>query len=140
MTSEIYVSVEESTTDVSVNLAGIQGPRGNSVLSGVGPPDVSTGIDDDFYIDTLGKAIYGPKESGAWPELPLSTFAVTNRFIFIQSTPADEWVINHSLGGRPSISIVDSAATLVIGEVVYVSDTQVIVRFTAPFSGFAYLT
>jgi hypothetical protein len=149
MTSEIYVSVEElrnevlidaTFTDVSVNLMGIQGPRGNSVLSGTGPPAGSIGIDGDFYIDVFGKAIYGPKTNSIWPDQPLSTFASTNRFIFAQASPSDQWVINHSLGGRPSVTVVDSAATTVIGDVSYISDTQIVVRFTAPFSGFAYLT
>lgn len=150
MTSEIYVSVEElrnevvvetSLTDVSVNLVGIQGPRGNTILSGDGPPDDdSLGVDGDFYIDTFNQAIYGPKLNGAWPDNPLSTFASTNRFVYTQSTPSSLWDITHGLGGKPSITVVDSSATVVLGEVTYISDTRVQVAFSAPFSGFAYLT
>lgn len=64
----------------------------------------------------------------------------TRRHIHTQALPSDEWVIEHTLGGKPSIMVVDSADTVVIGEVTYNSNTQVTVTFTAPFSGYAYLT
>jgi len=38
------------------------------------------------------------------------------------------------------VTVVDSAATVVIGDVTYNSDTSVTVSFAAPFSGYAYLT
>ena len=64
----------------------------------------------------------------------------TRRYVHSQATPSDTWVITHTLGGKPSVTIVDSADTYVIGEVTYNSTSQVTVSFTAPFSGFAYLT
>jgi hypothetical protein len=39
---------------------------GNTVLSGSGAPSGGTGADGDFYIDTSGLAIYGPRSGGAW--------------------------------------------------------------------------
>jgi hypothetical protein len=64
----------------------------------------------------------------------------TRRYVFTQGVASDEWVITHSLGGHPSVTIVDSAGTAVFGEVKYDSTTQVTVYFTVPFSGLAYLT
>jgi hypothetical protein len=64
----------------------------------------------------------------------------TTRYIHTQGSASAEWVITHTLGGYPSVSIVDSAKTAVFGEVQYDSTTQVTVYFTVPFSGFAYLT
>lgn len=64
----------------------------------------------------------------------------TRRHIFAQPSPSTTWSILHALNGRPSVTVVDSAGTTVIGEVTYISDSQVIVEFTAPFSGYAYLT
>ena len=64
----------------------------------------------------------------------------TRRHIHTQGTASTEWVITHTLGGRPSVTVVDSAGTVVIGEVQYDSNTQVTVSFTAAFSGYAYLT
>jgi hypothetical protein len=36
--------------------------------------------------------------------------------------------------------VADTADTIVVGEVKYVSSTQITVAFTAAFSGYAYLT
>ena len=39
----------------------------NTILSGVGAPSNSIGIDGDFYIDTKNSNIYGPKMKKKWP-------------------------------------------------------------------------
>ena len=64
----------------------------------------------------------------------------TRRYVFDQQAASATWVITHNLGGRPSVTIVDSADTHVFGEVQYNSDTQITVMFSAAFSGKAYLT
>ncbi len=64
----------------------------------------------------------------------------TRRHVHTQSSPSTLWTITHSLGGKPSVMVVDTADTVVIGEVKYVSSTQITVEFTAAFSGYAYLT
>ena len=40
----------------------------NTILSGVGAPSNSVGIDGDFYIDTKNLNIYGPKMKKKWPK------------------------------------------------------------------------
>jgi hypothetical protein len=64
----------------------------------------------------------------------------TRRYIHTQGVASTAWIITHNLGGRPSVTIVDSAGTVVIGEVTYNSNSEVEVNFTTAFSGFAYLT
>lgn len=64
----------------------------------------------------------------------------TRRYLHDQQVASDEWTINHSLGGYPSVTIVDSAKTVVIGTVTYNSTSQVVVNFSSAFSGYAYLT
>lgn len=59
-------------------------------------------------------------------------------FVFDQPTPAATWLVNHSLGKYPAVSIVDSAGTVVYGNVTYVNLNQVQIDFTAAFSGKAY--
>lgn len=66
--------------------------------------------------------------------------AFTNRLEFNQQTASATWVITHALGGKPQVTIVDSADTHVFGEVQYNSNTQITVTFSAAFSGKAYLT
>lgn len=68
------------------------------------------------------------------------TSAPTRRHSFHQEAAASTWVITHSLGGKPQVTIVDSADTVVIGDVTYNSNSQITVSFTTPFSGYAYLT
>lgn len=72
----------------------------------------------------------------------LSGAAAANvrRHIHTQGFASAIWIINHTLGGKPSVTIVDSADTVVTGDVTYNSNSQVTVTFTAPFSGYAYLT
>jgi hypothetical protein len=57
--------------DVIISPTGVQGPRGNTVLSGARAPQASDGIDGDFWADTTNyptsAVLYGPKASGAWP-------------------------------------------------------------------------
>ena len=59
-------------------------------------------------------------------------------FTHVQSTPSNEWTITHSLNKRPSVVVVDSADNVVIGEVEYINDNQVTLRFAGGFSGKAY--
>ncbi len=39
----------------------------NTILSGVGTPATSVGINGDFYIDAKNANLYGPKVKGKWP-------------------------------------------------------------------------
>ena len=64
----------------------------------------------------------------------------TRRHVHSQGTASTTWIITHSLGGKPSVMVVDTADTVVIGEVKYDSNTQITILFTAAFSGYAYLT
>lgn len=60
-------------------------------------------------------------------------------FIFNQNSPATTWNITHNLARRPSVTVVDSAGTVVVGEVTYNSDNALTIQFSAGFSGQAYL-
>ena len=45
---------------------GSDGSDGRTIHNGSGTPDPGLGIDGDFYINTSGFSIYGPKTSGTW--------------------------------------------------------------------------
>lgn len=103
----------------------------------------------DIYIDVDTGDFYGPKNAGGWPDTPFFTAltsitvdeAVLNdRHVHEQASASSTWSITHALGGRPSVTVVDTGGTVVIGEVVYNSDTSITINFSAAFSGFAYLT
>ena len=56
-----------------------------------------------------------------------------------QSVPSATWAVTHNLNKYPNVVVVDSAGTVVIGEVIYDSLLAVTLVFTAGFSGKAYL-
>lgn len=60
-------------------------------------------------------------------------------YIHNQNIAASTWTINHSLGKYPSVSVVDSANSLVVGEVDYIDINSLTVTFSGAFSGKAYL-
>ena len=64
---------------------------------------------------------------------------VDKSFVFPQSSASDTWEITHNLTKFPSVSVVDSAGSKVIGEVTYNSINKVTLTFSAAFSGNAYL-
>lgn len=60
-------------------------------------------------------------------------------FHHVQSTPSATWSITHNLGKRPAVTVVDSSGNEWITAVEHLSDNALVIRFTAPFSGDAYL-
>lgn len=64
----------------------------------------------------------------------------TRRHVFTQTSPSATWTINHTLGGKPSVTVVDTGENVVHGDVQYISSTQLVCSFSSPFAGYAYLT
>lgn len=60
-------------------------------------------------------------------------------YIHEQNVAASTWVIEHNLNTYPTIDIVNSAGSKVIGDVNYVSRNRIDVSFSAEFKGVAYL-
>ena len=60
-------------------------------------------------------------------------------FTYMKSTPVKVWDITHNLDKYPSVTIVDSAGSVVIGDITYTSKSTLTVTFSAAFSGKAYL-
>jgi hypothetical protein len=67
------------------------------------------------------------------------TFNVKSGYVFTQGTPASVWTINHNLGKFPSINVVDESNDEVVGDVNYTNNNQIVVTFSASFSGKAFL-
>jgi len=138
-TTVVIPQVEYS---LQVMSPGPQGKRGTLFLSGNGFPAADVGVDGDFYIDLDdNSAVYGPKADGVWPASPTGRFSqFTLRHTHTQNIASATWTITHSLGGKPSVTVVDSANSVVVGEVTYVDNETVRIEFSGAFSGYAYLT
>lgn len=60
-------------------------------------------------------------------------------FTHNQTVASVEWTINHNMNKKPSVTIVDSANTYVVGEVEYLDSNSLRVSFKYAFKGKAYL-
>ena len=60
-------------------------------------------------------------------------------FTYIKSTPDSIWEITHDLDKYPSVTVVDSAGSVVMGDITYTSKSAIKITFSAAFSGKAYL-
>ena len=96
----------------------------------------------DFY--TL--ALTNKKGEGTLVKDKFYDFAVftlstqgTPTFIFNQGVPASTWNIQHNLGKFPSITVIDTAGTVVTGQYTYIDNNNVTLTFSAGFAGKAYL-
>lgn len=65
--------------------------------------------------------------------------AADKHFEFEQGIASDTWIIEHNLGKKPSIMIVDSADNVVEGAERYIDENTIEVRFNGAFKGKAYL-
>lgn len=55
-----------------------------------------------------------------------------------QIVPEAVWRINHNLNKFPAVTVVDSALSVVIGEIQYIDENNVEITFSGGFSGKAY--
>jgi len=55
-----------------------------------------------------------------------------------QGSASAQWVVDHNLNKKCSVTVVDSAGTVQIGQVTYNTDNRVTLDFEAAFSGKAF--
>lgn len=60
-------------------------------------------------------------------------------YVFTQTTAESTWNIAHNMAKYPSVTIVDSGGSVVVGDVTYVDNNNLTIAFTSSFSGAAYL-
>lgn len=56
-----------------------------------------------------------------------------------QNSVSDIWSVTHNLGKKPSVTVVDSADTVLYGSVSYTNDNSLTITLSAPTSGKAYM-
>ena len=60
-------------------------------------------------------------------------------FTYTQAVPETTWNIQHDLGKFPSITVIDTANTVVTGQYTYIDNNNVTLTLSAGFAGKAYL-
>lgn len=93
-----------------------------------------TGKTNGIYITTEG-SIYRWDEENCCYENCQRVVNTDKNYVHVQSTASDTWEISHNLAKFPSITVVDSAGSVVIGEIEYMNINKVIIRFRGAFSG-----
>ena len=123
--------IESKTLEIQVEVQGT-GPRGPQ-----GPPG-------ETYIhpDTHPAAIIVESEERVFLSNQEKTalLSFTESYVHDQLSSSSTWTVIHNLNKYPNVTILDSAGTLVIGEIEYLSKNSLMLRFAAEFSGKAYLS
>ena len=106
----------EMKVEVSISETGATGPTGRSA-----------------YEHWLDQGHVGSLEDF------LRSLQATRGYIHKQTVAADVWLIEHDLDKHPSATIVDSANSVVYGNIDYIDRNTLKVSFIGAFSGKAYL-
>lgn len=110
------IGIPHTQNELNVEILGV-GPKGKDGFTPIKGQDYFTQDDINYIIDLIG----------------LSHYTHT------QIKSSKVWIIPHNLNKFPSITIVDSANTVVVGNIEYIDNNTAIVSFSAEFSGKAYL-
>ena len=128
-THRIFKTITDNTTNlVLVNEAN---GRPENYNTGFGFTLTETQASTDEYLVSeanTGKLVFKSAADGIGDK----------HFAHTQSSASATWVVNHNLNKFPSVTVVDSAGTVVIGQVGYNSTTQATLTFVSSFSGKAY--
>jgi hypothetical protein len=123
--SDVYVVKVKSAPIVVVKVR-VSGPQG---IPGLGLPP------GNFATQNYVPRYVGP---GAYDYQlqPLSTTSYTHT----QTVPSETWSINHNLGYRPSVELMDAGGNEIEGDIVHASDNQLSVSLKPATAGLARLT
>mgnify|MGYP003650079857 FL=1 len=96
---------------------------------------------------TLALTLVGGGSNGVISENAFYDFAVftlssglaDKTFEYTQVAPSATWNIQHNLGKFPSITVIDTLDTVVVGQYTYIDNNNVTLTFSAGFAGKAYL-
>lgn len=56
-----------------------------------------------------------------------------------QNVPASVWTLNHNLGLRPAVTVLDTGGNEVDAEIAHTHANQLVIRFARPLAGLARL-
>lgn len=128
-------TVVDKIPEIEQEIAGKQDQLSESQLEAVNSGITSEGV---AKIETSVQTI--SVENGLEVERSGQDVTISNpSFVFEQGIASDTWVINHNLGKRPSITLVDSSGREFKTVCDYINDNQIIVRLASATTGFAYL-
>lgn len=70
------------------------------------------------------------------PSVTINNFYGENpTFVYIQSTPSNEWIINHNLEKYPLVAVYSAGMLEMEGSILHINKNQFRVYFSAPVTG-----
>lgn len=101
--------------------------------------DIENSIDEiNDRISTNETIIQTNSENISSLQTQINQIESDKRFVHKQAVASDTWIITHNLGKYPSITVVDSAGTVVIGDIILQTTEQATIKFSSAFGGKAY--
>ena len=76
--------------------------------------------------------------ASAAPTVTNNIYTADANHVHDQGVASAQWVVDHNLAKKCSVTVVDSAGTVQIGQVTYNSDNRCTIDFEAAFSGKAF--
>lgn len=74
------------------------------------------------------------------PQGPQGVPGSSLAYVHTQTTPSTSWAINHNLGFKPSVELLDSGSQEIEGDVAHPSVNQVVITLALATAGSARLT
>lgn len=151
------VKVLENNKVIVRAAGGVPGPKGDAgtqVLTGPGLPSNLIGQVGDLYVNTNDKKVYGPKTINGW-DLTKTLFEGFQRDLLgiVFNVPEQQgyeeiingvkywvWHIVHDLGYNPNATCIDTAGTVIEGNISYPDENTIVLRFIGRTAGKAYLS
>lgn len=106
-----------------------------TTITGSGPKGEQGEAGQDGYTPVKGVDYFTQEEIDEF----LGTIVQDKYFTYHQQLSSETWTITHNLGKFPSVTIVTDAKRVVMGDITYVDENQVVINLSAPFSGYAFM-
>lgn len=121
-----------SPIELSVlRLAGItqQHPQYQTVIDFIAQYLAAVGL------GSADQVVLNPAIVGLGTTVQSAIAVLREGFSFTQSTPSDEWIVNHNFGIYPSVEVFTSGGAKVLADYLNVSANQLRVYFAVPSTG-----
>lgn len=134
----------DAVTQALQQLQAAQGAIGTAVVNAQQAAQDAEDAADSVVTSSVrfdqAQALTGPQQQQARDNIGLGALPTVNGYTHNQGVASAVWTINHPLGKRPAVFVEDSSGDDVEGDVSHPSTSQVVITFSAPFSGVAYLS
>ena len=106
--------------------------------SGTGPPDPHDTANTNYLDIATGIQYVRDPSTWDWVAVPGTGYVASGLYDFTFAS-ATSWVVTHTLGGYPRVTLRDSTGAVIEASIVYNSTTQITVSFSSAVAGSVHL-